>query len=268
MGKKKNVDLSMTENTVKVVKAVEPTDAEQVENADVAETTSAATSNSETADQTADRADSAEKAEKQAAKSKKSSRSGRSHKYQAVRAQVDKTKLYDVATAIELVKKLSYTKFAGTIEAHVQTKKDAVSITMTFPHSTGKSIRVAIVSPEVLEKIENNQIDFDILLATPADMSKITKFARILGPKGMMPNPKTGTLIDDTAARQKELEGGQITLKTEKKAPLIHTIIGKTDMDTKALTENLQALLTTLKNDAVKVYIAASMSPSIRVKVE
>lgn len=246
MGKKKNVDLSMTEDTVKVV-ASEPSIEVEAETAEATEQTESTE---------------AKKAVKKAA------RSGRSHKYQAVRAQVDKTKLYDLTTAVEMIKKLSYSKFVGTIEVHLQTKKDNVSATLSFPHSTGKTVRVAVVSPEVLEKIENNQIDFDILLATPADMPKITKFARTLGPKGLMPNPKVGTLVDDPKARQKELEGGQITIKTEKKAPLIHVTIGKTDTETKALVENLEALLKAVKNDVAKAHITATMSPSVRLSLD
>lgn len=257
MGKKKNVDLSMTEDTVKVVEAVEPT-AESVTVEVAVETESEATEGQ--ADQNA------EQAEKKAAK--KAARTGRSHKYQAVRAQVDKTKEYDTTTAVELVKKLSYSKFPGTISAHIQTKKDNITATLSFPHSTGKKIQVAIVSPEVLEKIEQNQIEFDVLLAKPADMPKITKFARVLGPKGLMPNPKVGTLVDDPEARKKELEGGKMTIKTEKKAPLMHVSLGKTNMETTALVENLEALLKAIKDDISKVHIAATMSPSVRVKVE
>ena len=250
MGKKKNTDLSMTEDTVKIVKA--------------ADTTEAAEASSPTEESAADASTTEPK---KAAKAKKAT-SGRSQKYHAVRAQIDKTKQYDPTTAIELLKKLSYSKFAGTVEVHIQTRKDNTSVTLSFPHSTGKSVRVAIVSPEVLAQIENNEVNFDILLATPADMPKITKFARVLGPKGLMPNPKTGTLIEDPIARKAELEGGQVTIKTEKKAPLMHTTIGKTSLDTKDLVENLEALLKAVKNDALKVHIAASMSPSVRVQLD
>lgn len=268
MGKKKNTDLSMTEDTVKIVAAQDADAPEEAETTEtVAEAENVANENTE-AEVSSDSGDSQESTEKAAKKAKKAARMGRSQKYHAVRAQIDKTKEYDTTTAIELIKKLSYSKFPGTVEVHIQTKKENVSVTLAFPHSTGKTVSVAVVSPEVLEKLENNQIDFDILLATPADMPKITKFARILGPKGLMPNPKVGTLVDDTKARKAELEGGQITLKTEKKAPLIHTTIGKTNAETNVLVENLDALLAAVKNDVLKVYIAASMSPSVRVKVE
>lgn len=189
----------------------------------------------------------------------------RSEKYQAVRSQVDKTKTYDPFAAVELVKKLSYSKFAGTVTADIVVKEEGQSITLTFPHTTGKSIRVGVVSDEVIAQIEAGNIDFDVLVTSPQFMPKLAKLARVLGPKGLMPNPKNGTISENPEVKKKELEGGQTTIKTEKKAPLMHVTLGKTDMATKDLVENLQALIGTLGMKAQKISLSATMSPSIKV---
>lgn len=190
----------------------------------------------------------------------------RSKKYQAVRSKVDRTKTYDPFAAIELVKKLSYTKFSGTITAHLAVKEQGISQEITLPHSTGQTKKIEIASEEVLKKIEAGEIDFDILLSTPQFMSKLTKYAPVLGPKGLMPNPKNGTLTPNPEKKKKELEAGAIVAKTEKKAPLIHVVIGRTDMDTKQLTENLQTLINAFKNKLRKVTLSATMSPGVKVE--
>lgn len=189
----------------------------------------------------------------------------RSKKYRAARAQVDKTREYDAFSAIELLKRLSYSKFAGTISAHGVVKAEGDVASVAFPHSTGKSFTVAIFSDELAAEIAAGNVNFDVLIARPADMPKLTKFARTLGPKGLMPNPKNGTLTDRVEEKKKELQTGKVAIKTEKKAPLFHVVIGKTDMDSKDLVENLQALLKAVSEKAVKVTIAASMSPGIKV---
>ena len=191
----------------------------------------------------------------------------RGKKYQAVRAKLDKTKLYSPTEAIELVKKLSYSKFVGSIEAHLVVKEENLAVNLALPHSTGKSVKVAIVDKKVLADIEAGNIDFDVLVAHPEFMPKLAKHARILGPKGLMPNPKNGTLTPNPELKKKELEAGKFVLKTEKKAPLMHLSIGKTDMETKDLVENINALMTTLRNKIVKLSIAASMSPGVKVNV-
>jgi large subunit ribosomal protein L1 len=202
--------------------------------------------------------------EPQAAVKAKKARS-RSMKYQAVRAQIDKTTKYDPFAAVELVKKLSYTSFPGTVTAHLVVKEAGISAPVTLPHSTGKTLRVAIVNDEVMEKIASGVIDFDVLLATPQYMPKLAKFAPVLGPKGLMPNPKNGTLTPNPEAQQKKLAAGTTTIKTEKKAPLIHVQIGKTSMDTKDIVENLSALMKAFNTKLVRVAIAATMCPGVKV---
>lgn len=192
----------------------------------------------------------------------------RSKKYQAVRSKVDRTKTYDATAAVELLKKLSYSKFVGTITAHLTVREIGISKEISLPHSTGQSKVVEIASEETLKKIESNNIDFDVLISTPQFMAKLTKFAPVLGPKGLMPNPKSGTLTTNPEQRQKELQAGSMMLKTERKAPLMHVSIGKTDMETTQLVENLQALFKAFKGRLIKVIIAASMSPGVKVEWE
>lgn len=192
---------------------------------------------------------------------------GRSQKYQAVRSQVDKTKTYDPFAAVEMVKKLSYSKFPGTITADVVVKDVGQTTTLTFPHSTGKSIRVAVASDEVIAQIEAGVMDFDVLVTSAQFMPKLAKLARVLGPKGLMPNPKNGTITENPALKKKELEGGQTTIKTEKKAPLMHITLGKASMETKDLVENLQALIEALGLKTQKLSISSTMSPSVKVSL-
>ncbi|MEA2056698.1 MAG: hypothetical protein U9O78_03255 [Patescibacteria group bacterium] len=207
---------------------------------------------------------------KQAKSTKKtavvSAKKQRSKKYKAVRAKVDKTKKYDPFSAVELVKKLSYSKFTGTITAHLVVRDQGLSRAVEFPHSTGKNLKVEIASEKTLKKIEDGNIDFDVLVAEPALMSKITKYAPILGPQGLMPNPKNGTLTPNPKQKKKELESGKLTLKTEREAPLIHVVIGKTDMETKKIVENLKVLISSFKNKLIKLSLAASMSPGVKVE--
>ena len=191
----------------------------------------------------------------------------RSSRYTAVRAQVDRTKKYDPFAGIELLKKLSYTKFPGTVTAHVVVREEGLSVPLTLPHSTGKAVRVAIVDDAVLKEIESGALNFDILIAAPEYMPKLARFAPTLGPKGLMPNPKNGTLTKDTAGAKKKLEGGTVTIRTEKKAPLMHIRIGTTTMETKALVENVETLVRALNMKALSLVLAATMSPGVKIDI-
>lgn len=241
MGSKKNVDMTATETEVKVV-------ANPEENS----TPDASEEKSE------------EKVEKKVVKAKKI----RGKKYQAVRAKLDKSKLYPVKEAVELVKKLSYSRFVGSVEAHIVVREVGDSINLALPHSTGKSVKVTIVDAEVLSNIEAGKLDFDILVAHPEFMPKLAKFAKVLGPKGLMPNPKNGTLTPNPELKKKELEAGKFNLKTEKKAPLMHLIIGKTDMSSADLVANIETLVKALKGKILKLVISPSMGPGIKVLVD
>jgi len=249
MGSKKNVNMSTTEDTVKIVANPEAvTDTLVVVAGDAAEATTEVTA--------------------QPDKTKKVKKSKpRSAKYTMVRSQVDKTKMYDSFAAIELVKKLSYSKFDGTVTVDAVIKEAGDTIGVTFPHSTGRVVRVEIVTDDLISQIEAGNIDFDILITEPRFMPKLARLAKILGPKGLMPNPKNGTITDNPELKKKELEGGKTQIKAEKKAPLMHVTIGKVSMETKDLVENLNALIEALTGKVVKLSVSATMSPSIKVMV-
>lgn len=130
-----------------------------------------------------------EKEEEKGKKQKQERQRGK--KYLEARAKIDKTKNYEVEEAIKLVKETSYSSFDGTMEAHILVKKQGLNVTVNLPHSTGKTKKIEIASEETISKLQKGVIDFDVLLATPDMMPKLLPFARLLGPKGLLPNPKT-----------------------------------------------------------------------------
>lgn len=231
MGSKKQVDMTATDQKVKIVKAEEP------------------------------------QTSKSRLKEVKTLKS-RSKKYIFKKNLVDKSKKYDAFAGIELIKKLSYTKFDGTITAHAVLGEVGEKFELSFPHATGKTVNVAVVNDELVEKIADGQIDFDVLICHPQDMPKIMKFARVLGPKGLMPNPKNGTVTTEVESKKKELEAGKILVKTEKKAPLIHVAFGKVSFATKDLVENLKALVKKTQGKMVKLSISATMSPGVKIDLD
>lgn len=233
MGSKRNVDMSSTATEVKIVEDTAQTQADAPAKA---------------------------AAPKQAR--------ARSKKYTTARSFVDKTKLYTIAEAIELLKKTSYSSFAGTISAHGSVKETGTIGDLSFPHSTGTSVTVVIVDDAVIEQIEAGKLDFDVLVTTPRFMPKLAKHARVLGPKGLMPNPKNGTVTENPELKKSELEAGKITLKTEKKAPLFHVTVGKTDMDAAHLVENIEYLINQVGGTRLKkLSISATMSPGLKIKL-
>lgn len=191
----------------------------------------------------------------------------RSKKYIEAQAKVNKTKLYSLTKAIKLVKETSYSAFDGTVELHVVVKKIGVSANIILPHSAGKEKKIEVAKESTVKKLEKGKVDFDILLATADMMPKLVPFAKILGPRGLMPNPKTGTLIKDIK-EAKKFSANKISLKTEKKAPLIHTPVGKVSSKQKDLSENIEVVLKGIgKRQIVKAYLAPTMGPSIKIQV-
>jgi large subunit ribosomal protein L1 len=191
----------------------------------------------------------------------------RSKKYQAARAKIDKTKAYPLTEAIKLVKETSYSSFDGSVELHVVTKKVGTSANVTLPHSTGKEKKIEVAKETTIKKLEKGKIDFDVLLATPDMMPKLVPFAKLLGPKGLMPNPKNGTIIK-SVSEAKKFSANKINLKTEKKAPLIHTSVGKVKSPQKELEENIEAVLNGVgKRQIVRTYLTPTMGPSVRIQV-
>ena len=192
----------------------------------------------------------------------------RGKKYVDAKKKFDNSKTYSVAEAVKLVKETSYSKFDGTVELHMIVKKAGVSAQVALPHQAGKTKKVEIATDETIEKLKSGRIDFDILVATAEMMPKIVPFARLLGPKGLMPNPKNGTLVPDEK-KAKSFSTGTVALKTEKEAPLVHTVIGKVSQDSKELAENLEAIFKAFGGGKQidKTFIKATMGPSVKVKL-
>lgn len=220
----------------------------------------------------------------------------KSKKLQKAQKQVDEAKLYSISDAIALVKKTSYTKFDGTVEAHFNVDIDTTSgdqnvrTTVSLPHGTGKSIKVAVFSTgkvkeadlslgeEDIAKIESGKlkpkVDFEVLVAEPSFVPKLAKIAKILGPAGMMPNPKTGTVSTEPEKAVAELKKGKIELRNEPSAPIIHTRIGKVSFEAKALQANFLEVLKALRankpqkadpNWILSCSLSATMGPGVKV---
>ena len=191
----------------------------------------------------------------------------RSAAYKDLRSQVDRTINYGPAEAVSFVKRLSR-KNHPTITADINYKETKFRGEMSFPHSTGKTTTVEIASDKTIEKIEAGNIDFDVLIADASMMPKLARHAKVLGPRGLMPNPKNGTVTKDPEKKKKELEGGKIVVQTEKKSPIIHVQIGKATQKEGELLENLQALVKLLDpNQIKKLTLSSTMGPGIKVDV-
>ncbi len=192
----------------------------------------------------------------------------RSARYKQAKSHIDRTKTYSLSEAIKLLKSTATAKFDESVEVHLVSKETLGTVEVSYPHSTGKVVKVAVLSEDVIEQLNKGVTDFDILVASPADMKSLTKFARLLGPKGLMPNPKNGTLVADPAKRAKELSSGKTSVRGEKKAPLLHTTIGKISMDASAIEENIKALLNAAgQGKVLKAVICTSMSPGVKISL-
>lgn len=190
----------------------------------------------------------------------------RSQNYQKAARLVDRKKLYPIEQAINLVKQTSYSKFNGSVEVHINLLEKGLKVSVILPHSTGKERKIAVCDEKVLKELESGKINFDVLVATPEFMPKLAKFAKILGPKGLMPNPKAGTVTTQPEKVVAELKAGRLDLKTESDAPIIHTVIGKVDFEAKKLVENFNKLIESIGKPKIKsVFVKATMGPSIKV---
>lgn len=189
-------------------------------------------------------------------------------KTKASQSLVEKSKTYPVKEALELVKKTSFSKFDGSVELTFNVKEKGLRGTISLPNGPGKNIRIKIADDALIENLlKTNKIDFDMLIAKPEMMPKLAKVAKILGPRGLMPNPKTGTISDDPAKAVKTMENA-ISWKTQNDLPIIHTIIGKVSFDTKKLEENFQAIIKSVGKDKTNsIFVKATMGPSIKVQV-
>jgi large subunit ribosomal protein L1 len=192
----------------------------------------------------------------------------RGKQYQVAKKLVDSNKIYPPKEALELVKKASFGKFNGAVEVHLNVLEKGLAGEVTLPHFSGKSRRVAIFTDELASEIKAGKVNFDVLLASPADMPKILPLAKVLGPKGLMPNPKNGTLVPDPEKALKNFSGNALHYQTEKDFPIIHTIIGKVEQPTEELLENYQAFVKAVNPKNIKkATVKSTMSPGIKVSL-
>lgn len=225
----------------------------------------------------------------------------RSSRYKQSLSLIDKSKEYSLGEAIDVIQKTATTKFDGSVEAHINLGLSAdkqehqIRTSIILPHPTspkasrGKSIKILVFtdknkeaikklgaevgSEATLKEIEAGKVGFGKIIADPTWMPRLAKVAKILGPKGLMPNPKSGTTTDDPASALKEFSKGKMELRTEK-YPIIHAQIGKSSFTPKQLQENLQAVIsavTTARPEGFKkgliksVYLSSTMGPSVKV---
>lgn len=195
-------------------------------------------------------------------------KSPHSKSYQKALSTLDRIKKYKLADALDTLTKLQRSKFDETVELHVNTTEMGISGNITLPHGTGKTVRVAIADDDLLAKVALGKIDFDILLAAPQMMPKLARVAKILGPKGLMPNPKNATLVKDPEKTALEFRKGQINFRTELKAPIIHLIVGKMSFGAKKLSENILTLIEAIKKEKIRnVTLKSTMSPGIKLEI-
>ena len=219
-------------------------------------------------------------------------------KYLDSKKLIESSKLYDPAEAISLVKQTGKAKFDETVELSIRLGVDPrhadqqVRGTVVLPHGTGKKVRVLVFAKgdkaeearaagadyvgaaELADKIKNeNWFDFDVAVATPDMMGVVGRIGRILGPKGLMPNPKSGTVTADVAKAIEEIKGGKVEYRVDKTA-IAHVPIGKASFDEEKLVENLTALMeavvkakpSSAKGTYLKsLYLSTTMGPSVRL---
>ncbi|MEL6658654.1 MAG: 50S ribosomal protein L1 [Bacteroidota bacterium] len=220
-----------------------------------------------------------------------------SKKRAAANAKVDATKLYELTEAMSLIKEVNLTKFDASVDVHVRLGVDprkadqALRGTVTLPHGTGKTKRVVVFCTpdkeaeateagadfvgldDLIQKVQGGWTDFDVVVAMPQVMAKIGRLGRILGPRGLMPNPKTGTVTPNVGAAVADVKGGKISFRVDKFG-IIHSSIGRVSFTPEKLSDNANELLGTLvrmKPSSAKgiymksVTVASTMSPGIKI---
>lgn len=223
-----------------------------------------------------------------------------SKRYIELKSQIDRDKKYPLDEALDLVKKTATTKFDGSVEIHTKLNIDVkksdqqIRSSANLPHGNGKDVNVAVLtadsakekeakeaganfagSDDLIEAIKKNKTDFDVLIATPEAMKTLAPVAKILGPKGLMPNPKDGTVTDNIKETVKALKKGKVNFKNDDSGN-IHVCVGKTSFDNAVLLENIAAFFEALnrtkpsgiKSEFIKnVSLSSSMGPGIKVDV-
>lgn len=215
----------------------------------------------------------AAKAEKGKTEVKKTQK--HSKNYSKVSSQVDKNKKYDLKEALSILPNLQRAKFDETVELHINTTDKGLSGSVTLPHGTGKETRVVIANAtadpkavdELVKTIESGQINFDVLIATPDAMPKLARVARVLGPRGLMPNPKNGTVSPKPEELASKFAGGQINFKTESKFPIMHLAVGKVSFGEQKLADNIKTAVTAVKVKNIKsITLKSTMSPGLHLE--
>lgn len=223
----------------------------------------------------------------------------RGKKYQEVAKKIETGKVYGVAEALDLATQTSTTKFDSSVEMHVRLGVDPrqadqnIRATVSLPHGTGKDVRVAVFAPEsehaaakkagadvigdedFTKQLDKETIDFDVLVATPQYMPKLGKYARLLGPRGLMPNPKSGTVAADVAKAVTEAKAGKVEYRVDKQA-IVHLSIGKVSFGADKLADNAKTFIDSLqaqKPSSIKgVYVhsatvTTTMGPGIKTEI-
>lgn len=214
-----------------------------------------------------------------------------------LKKNIDLKKIYTVDEAVEIVKKNANAKFDESIELHVRLginpkqSDQQVRGTIVLPHGTGKTRKVAVIAkgekineaqssgaeivggPELIEKISKGFMDFDVLVVTPDMMKDVSKLGKMLGPKGLMPNPKSGTVTFEIERTVKELKAGRLEFKSDDSG-IVHAMVGKASFQKKNLIENVKALMETIirsKPSSSKgtylrsIYLSSTMGPGVPI---
>ncbi|MDH5642789.1 MAG: 50S ribosomal protein L1 [Gemmatimonadota bacterium] len=222
---------------------------------------------------------------------------GRGRRFEQASATIDRAKMYDPAEALDAVKAASFAKFDETVDVAVNLGVDPrhadqiVRGTVVLPHGTGKSVKVLVIAqgdkakeaeaagadfvgPEFVEKIKGGWLECDVIVSTPDMMGQVGQLGRVLGPRGMMPNPKSGTVTVDVAAAVKEIKAGKIEFRVDKTGNL-HAPIGKVSFTGQQLADNLATFMDSVvraKPSAAKgtyirqVSVSSSMGPGVKVE--
>lgn len=201
---------------------------------------------------------------------KKNKVNKKSKKYILATQQVDKNKLYTIESGLSLIKKTSYVKFDATLEIHIKTilKKgqDQLRGLVTLPSGVPKAKKIIIADEKIIESIKSGKINFDILIATPEIMPKLAIVAKILGPKGLMPSPKAGTVSSEPEKTKTELSSGKIEYKTDSFG-IIHLGLGKLSWSDDMLIANINTILNIIPVNRIgSIYLTATMGPGVRIK--
>jgi len=196
----------------------------------------------------------------------------RSGNYNKTLASVDRLKFYTIDEAIKLAKETSYVKFDASIDLQVKIlplkKSDKVAVrgTVKLPSGATKTKKIVVASEEMLLELEKGKMNFDMLLATPEMMPKLAKYAKTLGPKGLMPSPKSGTVTSDPSETLKELQTGLIEYKSDAHG-IVHCSVGKKSWSDEKIKDNIETMLRVLPLKQMQsITLSTTMGPGVKVK--